>query len=159
MARQIHNRAEEKECEYVQVAKGDTCTSIAASKCGGIKLADLYKFNDLTEKKCNNIKIKQPICCSKGSKPDLRPKKGSDGSCYSYTLNGDLCKDIADAHYLTLDGGNAEEIIDGFNEGKTWGWMGCKKLIKGQNICLSDGTPPMPAPLVNATCGPQVPGT
>lgn len=141
------------------MAGGDSCSSIAASKCGGIKLDQLYKFNNLTEEKCRTIKPKQPICCTAGTKPDLRPKKNSDGSCSSYKINdGDICKDVADAHYLTLEGGNAAEIIHDFNKGKTWGWMGCTKLIIGQNICLSDGTPPMPSPIENATCGPQVPG-
>ncbi|KAK3303739.1 glycoside hydrolase superfamily [Chaetomium strumarium] len=33
------------------------------------------------------------------------------------------------------------------------------KLMVGNNICLSTGSPPMPAPLDKASCGPQVPGT
>jgi chitinase len=38
----------------------------------------------------------------------------------------------------------------------TWGWAGCSYLQPGQVICLSTGSPPMPAPLANAVCGPQV---
>jgi chitinase len=37
--------------------------------------------------------------------------------------------------------------------------MGCGDLLAGEYICLSSGYPPMPAPVANAVCGPQVPGT
>jgi len=37
--------------------------------------------------------------------------------------------------------------------------MGCSDLQAGELICLSTGTPPMPAPIANAVCGPQKPGT
>jgi GH18 family chitinase len=50
------------------------------------------------------------------------------------------------------------EKIETLNK-KTWGWAGCKNLQPGQKICLSKGDPPMPAPVANAICGPQVPGT
>ena len=39
------------------------------------------------------------------------------------------------------------------------GWAGCGQLPIGQTVCLSKGTPPSPAPVSNAVCGPQVPGT
>jgi hypothetical protein len=146
-------------CKYIQVDGGDTCSSIADSKCGGIKLEQLYKFNNLTEEKCRGIKAKQPICCSLGTKPVLTPQPNSDGSCAVYQVKkDDGCFDIADAHYLTLDGGSATDIINGFNKGKTWGWAGCEKLLRDQYICLSNGTAPMPVPIDNAICGPQVPG-
>lgn len=45
----------------------------------------------------------------------------------------------------------------------TWqnfrGWNGCDKLLVGQTICLSTGSPPLPAPVSNAVCGPTKPGT
>lgn len=34
--------------------------------------------------------------------------------------------------------------------------MGCSDLQIGQYICLSTGTPPFPATVSNAVCGPQV---
>lgn len=39
------------------------------------------------------------------------------------------------------------------------GWNGCKNLLIGQTICLSKGTPPLPAPVSNAQCGPTKKGT
>lgn len=42
---------------------------------------------------------------------------------------------------------------------KSWGWAGCDYLQLDQKICLSKGDPPMPSPIKNAICGPQVPGT
>jgi hypothetical protein len=42
---------------------------------------------------------------------------------------------------------------------QTWGWGGCSRLQAQQSICLSTGTPPMPAPVQGTVCGPQVPGT
>ncbi|KAG6002439.1 hypothetical protein E4U43_001120, partial [Claviceps pusilla] len=38
-------------------------------------------------------------------------------------------------------------------------WPGCKAIRNGVKICLSKGHPPMPAPISNAVCGPQKPGT
>jgi hypothetical protein len=49
--------------------------------------------------------------------------------------------------------------LDTFNKKKTWGWAGCDKLWPDAKICLSSGTPPMPAHIANAVCGPQKPGT
>lgn len=51
----------------------------------------------------------------------------------------------------------AHEIEDRNKD--TWGWLGCDALMVGQTICLSSGDPPMPSPIPNAVCGPQVPGT
>ncbi|KAK3934563.1 putative glycoside hydrolase [Diplogelasinospora grovesii] len=48
--------------------------------------------------------------------------------------------------------------IETFNK-NTWAWNGCSLLYVGNIICLSSGTPPMPAPLANTVCGPQKPGT
>lgn len=48
--------------------------------------------------------------------------------------------------------------INNFNK-DTWGWTGCNDLLAYETICLSSGDPPLPAPIANAVCGPQVPGT
>lgn len=48
--------------------------------------------------------------------------------------------------------------IENYNK-QTWGWTGCNNLMAMAAICLSEGDPPMPNPLPDAECGPQVPGT
>jgi chitinase len=48
--------------------------------------------------------------------------------------------------------------IEDFNS-DTCGWMGCGDLQIDNYICLTEGSPPMPAPVANAVYGPQVPGT
>lgn len=40
---------------------------------------------------------------------------------------------------------------------QTWGWMGCENVLLGARICLSTGSPPFPAEISNAVCGPQAP--
>ncbi|KAK8139989.1 hypothetical protein PG984_000055 [Apiospora sp. TS-2023a] len=81
------------------------------------------------------------------------PKRNTDGSCQTYTVQlEDSCWAIADAHGLTVDD------LEKYNE-KTWAWSGCNRLFAKSVICLSSGSPPMPAPLANAVCGPQKPGT
>jgi LysM repeat protein len=138
-------------CKYVQVKSGDSCWSLAATGCGGITLATLYKYNGGDDSFCNNLKLKEPICCSSGDKPDLTPQKGKDGSCASYTVKtGDICQSIQDEFYLK----SGDLAL--FNKGKTWGWAGCNKLVLGMSICVSNGSPPMPGPIDNAVCGPQV---
>ncbi|OAQ63718.2 chitinase [Pochonia chlamydosporia 170] len=84
---------------------------------------------------------------------DSRPKPNADGSCHVYTVHGsDNCWSIATANGITID------ELDSFNK-NTWGWNGCTNVWDKINICLSTGTPPMPNPMANAVCGPQVPGT
>jgi chitinase len=83
----------------------------------------------------------------------MKPKPDPDGSCSSYTVkDGDRCAKIAASYGLTADD------IETLNKG-TWRFTGCSNLFVGINICLSTGEPPMPAPISNAVCGPQVPGT
>ena len=59
---------------------------------------------------------------------------------------------IAAASGLTVDD------IEEFNE-DTWGFASCENLQKEAKICHSTGNPPMPDPISNAVCSPQVPGT
>ncbi|KAK3936951.1 hypothetical protein QBC46DRAFT_461157 [Diplogelasinospora grovesii] len=85
------------------------------------------------------------VCCSAGTLPDFAPKPNPDGSCATYTVqSNDNCAGIGAANSLTTD------QLTNFNN-DTWAWNGCS------NLWLRD--PPMPAPLANALCGPQVPGT
>ncbi|KAF3158723.1 hypothetical protein TWF788_004529 [Orbilia oligospora] len=135
-------------CKTVQVEAGDGCAQLAV-KCK-ISGADFTKYNPGI---CATLKPKQHVCCSSGSLPDLRPKPKSDGSCFSYKVKaGDSCDAIAAEYTLTID------QIKNLNK-KTWGWSGCQPLYAGTIICLSTGTPPFPAPIPNAVCGPQKPGS
>ena len=71
------------------------------------------------------------------------PKKNADGSCFEYTIKADdTCNGIAVSHQLT------QADIFKFNQ-NTWGWKGCNAtdFWPGVKLCLSEGTPPMPAPV------------
>ena len=147
-ARDLHARAD---CRIIRVVSGDSCGSLA-SKCG-ISSADFTKYNTKTNL-CSTLAVGQPVCCSSGTLPDIRPKPNSDGTCATYKVNsGDTCSALAASNGLTQD------EIEEFNEGQTWGWMGCKQLMADVNICLSKGNPPLPYPIANAVCGPTKPGT
>ncbi|EPS35532.1 hypothetical protein H072_11031 [Dactylellina haptotyla CBS 200.50] len=135
-------------CKTVQVALGEGCAQLAV-KCG-ISGADFTKYNPGI---CGSLKPKQHVCCSSGSLPDLRPKPNPDGSCFSYKIKADdNCSNLATEYGLTIP------QIKGFNKG-TWGWSGCEPLYAGTVMCLSTGRPPFPAPIPNAVCGPQKPGS
>ncbi|KAL2023348.1 hypothetical protein VTK56DRAFT_3086 [Thermocarpiscus australiensis] len=138
------------DCRTIQVVSGDGCASLAA-KCG-VSGADFTKYNPQSNF-CSTLQPLQHVCCSAGTLPDFRPKPNSDGSCASYTVvPGDTCAGIAAANSLTVD------ELNSFNS-KTWGWMGCPTLWSQDIICLSSGSPPMPAPITGTQCGPQKPGT
>ncbi|KXX78980.1 Killer toxin subunits alpha/beta [Madurella mycetomatis] len=148
----IHTRAlyARAVCRTVQVESGDSCASLA-TKCG-ISGPDFTKYNPGSSL-CSTLKPKQHVCCSSGDLPDFRPKPNADGSCHSYQVKrGDNCASLAAEYSLTL-----EEIED-FNK-NSWGWGGCKLLFFDTVMCLSTGTPPFPAPISNAVCGPQKPGS
>lgn len=113
---------------------------------------DFDEYNpDLTL--CSTLDVGQHVCCTAGDLPDFRPQPNPDGTCFSYyVVPHDDCSSLSAAHSLTND------EIESFNT-ETWGWEGCSNLQAHQNICLSTGVPPMPAPVANAVCGPQKPGT
>jgi hypothetical protein len=137
-------------CKTKSVVAGDDCTSMA-TKCG-LKVADFTALHSGDKNFCALI-AGQPVCCTHGKLPDITPKPNKDGSCSVYTIKpDDDCKTIAASHGLT------EEKIEDFNK-KTWGWNGCNPLYRGAQICLSTGSPPFPASVPNAVCGPQAPGT
>ncbi|CAG8003003.1 unnamed protein product [Penicillium nalgiovense] len=138
------------ECETEKVQDGDSCAAIA-TRCG-ISGADFTKYNS-AKGFCSKLKPGQHVCCSSGTLPDFSPKPNKDGSCATTTVgDGESCSTIAAANSLTL------KDIDDFNQ-KTWGWTGCKNIFKDSVICVSKGSPPMPAEVSDAQCGPQVPGT
>jgi chitinase len=88
--------------------------------------------------------------------PDTGPKRMArrGSSCTAYTVaSGDSCSAIGLKY-----GSVSAAQINTWNA-QTWAWMGCNDLQIGQVICVSAGSPPMPAALQGANCGPQVPGT
>ena len=146
--RHVHRRG--NDCTTVQVASGDSCASLA-TKCG-ISAAQFTKYNP-SSSLCATLTPGQHVCCSAGTLPDVSPKPKADGSCATYTVKADdTCSGLAAAYALT------SKDIESYNK-NTWAWNGCSLLFIGNIICLSSGTPPMPAPLANALCGPQKPGT
>jgi LysM repeat protein len=143
----LHARAT---CRTVQVQDGDSCAALA-TRCG-ISAAAFTKINPGSSF-CSTLKPKQHVCCTSGDLPDVRPKPNQDGSCYSYQVKkDDNCANLAAEYGLTVD------QIDDFNK-ETWGWGGCQVLFFDAIICLSSGSPPFPAPISNAVCGPQKPGS
>lgn len=139
-------------CQTIRVSYGDTCGTLA-TKCG-IHGDDFMVYNSYNPTLCGNLRPGQPVCCSSGEVPDIRPKPNADGECFSYRVkDGEWCDSIAAAHGLEL------EELEEFNEGKVWGYMGCGDLFIGTILCLSEGTPPMPDIVENAVCGPQMSGT
>jgi GH18 family chitinase len=137
-------------CSTVQVASGDSCASLAA-KCS-INSTAFNEYNP-SPTLCSTLTPGEHVCCSAGSLPDYAPQPSANGTCYTYHVaSGDDCSSLAASYSITVD------KIGSYNN-QTWGWLGCSDLQEGQNICLSSGTPPFPAPVANAVCGPQVPNT
>lgn len=119
-------------CSFIQVVSGDGCGSLA-TKCG-ISENDFTSFNP-DPNLCSTLAVGQPVCCSAGSLPDLRPQPNPDGSCATYTVQADdYCALIASEHTIAVDD------IENFNK-ETWGWQGCSNIQLGQIICLSSGKP------------------
>ncbi|KKP05585.1 hypothetical protein THAR02_02311 [Trichoderma harzianum] len=137
-------------CSTIQVVSGDSCGSLAA-ECG-ISAQQFAQFNP-SPTLCSTLAVGQYVCCTSGSLPDRSPQPNPDGSCARYNVQpGDYCALIAAENSITTDD------IENFNK-NTWGWQGCGNVQLGQIICLSTGSPPFPAAVSNAICGPQVPGT
>lgn len=137
-------------CKTIVVAAGDSCATMA-KKCG-ISSADFTKYNPKANL-CSKLAVDQHVCCSSGTLPNYAPKPQSNGVCFTRMVKaGDTCADIAEFYDLTVT------QIENWNK-KTWGWMDCNDLQAQSKMCLSSGDPLMPAPVANAICGPQVPGT
>ncbi|KAL6834323.1 glycoside hydrolase family 18 protein [Trichoderma sp. SZMC 28015] len=144
--------ANAKYCTKHQIAPGESCASIA--KACKISVADFLKYNDVKgdgDDWCRKLQAGKNTCCSSGSG---KPLPEDNGDCFTHTIKaGDDCSVIGLPWNLT------PSDIEGFNNKTTWGWRGCPNLTIGLKICLSKGSPPMPAPVSNAVCGPQKPGT
>ncbi|KAK2800704.1 hypothetical protein FQN50_008014 [Emmonsiellopsis sp. PD_5] len=79
---QLISRAEDNSaCDYIKVASGDSCGSLA-TRCGitGEKFTKYNSEKDL----CSSLTPGKVVCCSEGDLPDLAPKPGKDGNCVSY---------------------------------------------------------------------------
>ncbi|KAL7782928.1 glycoside hydrolase family 18 protein [Trichoderma ceciliae] len=137
-------------CSYILVQSGDSCARLA-TRCG-ITPANFTKYNP-SSTICSTLQPKQPVCCSAGTLPNLAPQPSPNGTCATYTVkSGDYCDLIALNNYITTT------KIESWNK-QTWGWTGCSGLQLGMAICLSTGSPPMPAPVKGTVCGPQVAGS
>ncbi|KAH6693876.1 killer toxin subunits alpha/beta [Plectosphaerella plurivora] len=145
----LHKRAD---CRSIRVEHNDDCTKLAA-RCG-LGGRAFESFNSATKDLCSTLKPGQPVCCSSGTLPDVKPKPNSDGSCAVYAVQADEgCDAVAVRHGLV-----AKDLED-LNK-KTWGWDGCDAgLGLEQRICVSSGEPPMPATYPDAACGPTKPGS
>lgn len=158
-------------CRTIQVEPKNGCAELA-KRCG-ISGSDFTKFNP-DSKLCSTLKRGQHVCYSAGIRPDFKPKPKADGSCFDYkTKTGDNCYDLSAANDLQV------KDIEAFNK-QTWGkylvglfpiseslsrprsnshipvgWAGCDRLWADLKMCLSTRTPPMPAYIANAVCGPQ----
>ncbi|KAL4944609.1 hypothetical protein BDV06DRAFT_220125 [Aspergillus oleicola] len=142
-------RARAATCETTQVELGDSC-AVLAERCG-ISGDDFMDYND--DDLCSTLVEGQYVCCSEGDLPDFSPDPFDNGTCYTHQVEtGESCASLAAEWSLE------QEDLETFNE-DTWGWRGCENLQASLNICLSKGDPPFPAPIPNAICGPQVPGT
>src|SRR5689334_9233902 len=92
-------------CKYLRFRDGDDCWKFATQRCSpAIELDQLYKFNNITEKICGTLAAGKPLCCTKGTKPDVRPKKNADGSCFWVTVpDGQGCNALTNPYDLTED--------------------------------------------------------
>lgn len=125
-------------CKLRTVVANDDCTSLA-SKCG-ISSADFAKANTKANL-CSTLAEGQQVCCTSGKRPNLKPSPDKDLNCATYlTKHDDSCSKIAVTRDLTAD-----DLLE-FNK-QTWGWNGCKPEVffPGFLMCVSKGTPPMPA--------------
>lgn len=136
-------------CLYERVASGQT----PEQTCSNLPAYDVEEFNPNAN--YSDLSVNQPLCCSAGVMPNFMPQPHSDGSCYNYTVqSGDSCASIM-AEYWPL----TEDDLMEYNK-NTFNWLGCTNGHPwvGDNICLSEGTPPRPTVNPEAECGPQAPG-
>ena len=82
------------------------------------------------------------------------PNPDPDGTCATHLImDMDTCDNLAKQYGVTVTD------IENWNKGKTWAWTECKDMLVGYNMCVSDGSAPMPPPQQGTECGPLVPGT
>ena len=153
--RKLETRATYQTCRSIKVVSGNGCDALV-QRCG-ISSADFYQFNPKTGL-CANLMPGDDICCSAGDPPAPptvnKPGPNADGTCATHLIaNGDTCDALARQYGVTI------ADLERWNKGKTWAWTECKSMLGGYNMCLSDGTAPLPPPQQGTECGPLVPGT
>ncbi|KAI0440064.1 glycoside hydrolase superfamily [Xylaria telfairii] len=139
-------------CHSLQAAYGDTLESLASS-CQ-VSVHDFIRYNDLSVDSDWTPTPYQWLCCSSGPGVAARAQgPRPDGTCATYIVqNQDSCSAIA------MKEGIRQGDLYAFNQ-ETYGWGGCNSLYPGMRICVSSGTPRLPAPNKDAVCGPTKPGT
>jgi hypothetical protein len=111
---------------------------LLVNNSSGITVDDFMKANTKSNL-YSTLTESQHVCCISGKLPDLKPKPDSNGNCAVYTTKkNDNCAKIAAARDLSV------EDLEDFNK-KTWGWTGYKLLWPNYKICVSSGSPLMPA--------------
>jgi hypothetical protein len=82
------------------------------------------------------------------------PQPSADGICATHLIaSGDTCDKLSKQYGVSISN------LEKWNKGKTWAWTECKEALVGYNMCVSDGSAPLPPPQQGAECGPLVPGT
>ncbi|KAK3360636.1 killer toxin subunits alpha/beta [Lasiosphaeria hispida] len=131
------------ECQPYKIQSGDDCWKIAQTRCNGIALDNLYKYNPGLKDKCSNLKVGTYVCCTSGDMPDMDPPGNADGTCKWIQANdGDSCWSIAKERCLI-----EPEQLYKFNGGSD---AFCSKLVKGKALCCTKGKMPDLKPKKNA---------
>ena len=108
------------ECRTITVDDNDECGKLVTRCGGGLTSADFYKYNPDPDL-CSTLQPGQPVCCTEGELPDIKPKQNADGSCFTYQIkHDDNCSKVAISHGLT------RKELEEFNK-ETWG-MSCPAL-------------------------------
>ncbi|KAF1732354.1 Killer toxin subunits alpha/beta [Beauveria bassiana] len=150
----LTGRGDRDGCSPIQVEAGDGLETLAR-ECG-LSIEEFAQYNPEATRSVKYVPG-QRLCCDASGAASAKERRAlapdSDGYCHSYLVKmGDSCSALSATYGIKNDD------IEEWNK-KTWGWNGCNKMFAGYNICLSKGYPPMPAPVKNAVCGPQVKGT
>ncbi|KAK4447349.1 hypothetical protein QBC34DRAFT_355211 [Podospora aff. communis PSN243] len=149
------NLAPRAMCRAELIVSHDDCAKLR-DRCG-ITTEQFYKFNPKSDL-CSTLMPGNYVCCSEGDpyekpKPE-KPKPGANGVCATHLIvEDDNCFNIAEKYGVTI----AE--IEEWNNGKTWAWSSCDRILHTYNMCVSEGNPPLPPPAAGTECGPLKPGT
>lgn len=119
-------------CRTISVDENDDCGKLVTRCGGGLTAADFYKYNP-SSTLCSTLKPGQPVCCTAGELPDIKPRQNADGSCFAYQIKkDDDCSKVSIAHGLVV------KDLEDFNK-DTWGafFPPFSSLPRGWP-CLSD---------------------
>ncbi|KAK4150040.1 hypothetical protein C8A00DRAFT_46482 [Chaetomidium leptoderma] len=117
-----------------QVISGNTCQSIATSRCT-ISLATFTSLNPQLD--CSNLRVGQAFCCNEGAVPL------PDCSNIKTVVEGNTCAIIADKR-CTISLSKSQD----YNP-----HVDCSNLQVGDKVCCMEGKlPPGPQPNADGTC-------